>query len=390
MANVKDYFALERGIDIDEVLKILPFTTGGTPGASGDTNTAEKGSMALDTSTGDIWIKFNTTGTTADWKKLIDLDTVTDLVAGISWLEPARGRDDSNITLAAFVAKLNDTGTPDNIGGVDSDLILDGDRFLLSNLSGVDSQVYVVNGTPGSGALLYEDPNDPSNGDMIFIYDGDDDGRTYVYNDGDWFLSNQASADELGFIRAFIGKDIAGGTGLGIPNYASILQITQGVSLEAAIGQLDTAFGADLALGTYVTAGQAAFPAIQALDAAIAGAVTNYEVTGIGATPTLIASAKVDVAAALKWLVRVNDGANVRAAEIFCTHDGIDGGADAGNVDYNVFSKLKIGTLPGITYTIDHFDTGVDQIIRLRAAKSAGTMDARVRQEIVAFSGIAP
>jgi hypothetical protein len=60
----------------------------------------------------------------------------------------------------------------------------------------------------------------------------------------DWTLLATSSgiSTEDGFIQAFIGKD---GDGSELPSYSSVTQITQNNSLEAAIGELDAAIGAD-------------------------------------------------------------------------------------------------------------------------------------------------
>lgn len=350
-----DFFELDRGIalsDGGDVRRSYVIPTAGAPGG-GDADVVSVGSLAQDYTNGDIYVK-DTAGSGSDkWAKLATIDDVT---GGSSWREPALVRDDTlyaSITAAETAANVGDT--------VDGVTIVVDDRLLFSNLTAGAENVYIVSG--GTGAWTFtEDTNAETEGDTIYIEDGTDAGKTFVYNGTTWVQTNQADLDELAFIRTFIGKTAAGSE---TPTYSSTNHVVNADSLETAIGKLDAQLGVELSVGNVINASDSIATAITALDNAAGDNGLNLSALATtAATPDTLL---VDTYVYAEWHVVARDGANVRSAIITAAHDGIDGGADATVVDYSVHTKLKIGSIPG--FSVD---------VTLTGAAGAQTMDLDV------------
>lgn len=307
-----DFFRIERGLQLDDTTTYL--TGNGTPGTSTDTIVVEVGSVYTNTADGTIWTKIASGSGINKWSKLASETYVNNaLGATVSWREPALANDITSTTVPSSSA-----GNPVVVDGV---TINDGGRVLFSNITGgAGPNIYIYNQTTGGFVV---DTNAQSSGDAIYIQQGSEAGKTFIYNGTAWVQSDQSSLDEEGYIRAFVGKPSAGNV---LPIYSSTNFVATSDSLRAAISKLDGEFGPNVALGnwikptnsvnenlteldikigadfgpnnhlislvttgtlsgnlaildslfgpsliagSYVTAGEAAFPAIQALDIAI-------------------------------------------------------------------------------------------------------------------------
>jgi hypothetical protein len=247
-----DFFRIERGLELDDLVQYLQGA--GNPGVAGDTADALVGSVYTDNGTGAIWTKIAAGTGTDKWQKLASETYVNNAVgATISWREPAKVRDNVATTLP--------TGTPSSPITIDGVSVTNGGRVLFSALSGGSGKnVYVYDQANG---VFVEDSNNESTGDAVYVEGGTSAGITYVYNGTAWVQTDQSSLDELGFIRAFIGKDAAGSE---LPSYATTNFVVASSSLEAAIGALDTEIGANVSNGNFIFAASKMNANIQALD----------------------------------------------------------------------------------------------------------------------------
>jgi hypothetical protein len=255
-----DYFRIERGLILDELVSYLQGT--GVPGLTGDTDDALSGSVYTDTADGSLYTKlYNGTGTAA-WQKMASETYVNNAVgATISWREPAQVRDNVSTTVPA--------GTATQPIVVDGVSITNGGRVLFSAVVGGNGKnVYVYNQATG---LFVEDTNAESNGDAAYVIAGTSAGKTYVYNGAAWVQSDQASLDEEGYIRAYIGKPTAGSVA---PLYTSTNFVVQSSNLTAAVSALDLELGANVTLGYFIDPTFKVNGNIQALDNEIGANVT--------------------------------------------------------------------------------------------------------------------
>jgi len=325
-------FATEFGFRVyDEAENAVDvLISAGAPGGDASyQDSAGVGSLCLDRNNGDAYIK-TSAGTGADkWAAQSSKLTA-------SWREPVRVVDTTTFAdIAAAQTELNDTATPGSIGGVDSDQFSDGDRILFTDLTTGTENVYIVTGTPGSGATLVEDANDASDGDVVRVNEGTGASSEYAYDGSAWLNVGGTTSDELGFLRAFIGKDAAGSE---TPDYGAGLDyIGQTDDLETAITKL----AQGLALARKVTSATG--------------------VTTQAAIDTMLVD-DIDVA---RWIVHAKDDAGaVRVIEVLATHNGTSA-ADATATDYTVYSKLRVGNISGFDVDVDVNGTGAAQTMRL-------------------------
>ena len=244
--------------------------TGAPGGAAGRPDDAVKGSLYLDETNGQMYLK-KTDGTGSDkWIRMQNQDDIDGALLGLSWREPAKVRDDN------VYADLATAETAVNTGTIDGISVVEDDRILFEAITGENKNVYIISGTPGSGATLVEDFNDASQGDALYIQDGTDAGKQYAFNGTDWVLQGSASQTEIGFLHTFIGKS---GNGSETPDYASTNVVTDGDSLEKGISDLDTEVGGGVATPQSRIAGpisdQTINSNIEALDDAIGADVTS-------------------------------------------------------------------------------------------------------------------
>lgn len=255
-----DFFRIERGLELDELVQYLQGA--GVPGLGGDTAAALVGSVYTDNATGAIYTKL-AIGTGADkWQKLASETYVNNALGStVSWREPVAVRDNVATTLP--------TGTPSAAIVIDGVSITDGGRVLFSAISGgAGKNIYVYSQATGT---FVEDINAESNGDAVYVDGGTSAGKTYIFNGTAWVQSDQASLDELGYIRAFIGKTAAGNE---VPAYTSTNFALQSSTLAAAISALDLELGVNVSLGNFIDPTFKINANIQALDTEIGANVT--------------------------------------------------------------------------------------------------------------------
>ena len=228
----QDLFRISGGLQIDEGLTVLDGA--GVPGGdSGVQDAAPRGSFYSNLSDGSSWMKVGSGSGTGTWSQLATQTYVQNLNAsGISWREPAKVVDSTSATTAAILVDLN---ADDFIQTVP---VTVGMRILGSNVTG-NKNVFIVGGVSGAWTLT-EDVNLETVGDTLYVEAGVDTGKTFQYNGTDWIWINSSDADELGYIRTFVGKT---GAGSETPTYTTNNIVTNAQSLETAIGKLDTETG---------------------------------------------------------------------------------------------------------------------------------------------------
>jgi len=251
------------------------FSVDGVPGdaglSAGDlalSNAAPLGARAVDSSTG-LWHRKKTAGSGATkWELDVTQDDLAGAGGGNSWREPVKVKDSSvYANLAAAEVAVN-TGTVDGVATIAED-----DRILFDLITGENKNVYIVTGTVGAGATLVEDGNAATNNDALFVNEGTSAGQQYNYNAtlDQWNLANQTDLDELGYIRDYIGKSAAGAE---TPSYTNEVYVTDGDSLEVAIGLLDAQLSTNAtAIGSNTTAIGNAQTEIDAIEAALGASV---------------------------------------------------------------------------------------------------------------------
>jgi len=225
----EDLFRVEDGFEIEEGPSWL--ATAGVPGAEVFTDAALVGSWCTDTTTGDIYKK-KTTGTGTDkWELSIGATELNAAVGSQQWRESVLVRDDTTY------GNLAAAETAVNLGTIDGVSVGDGDRILFTDITGQAHNVFIVNGAP-PGATLVEDTKALQEGDALIINRGtyEDELHEYTGVTNDWQSTGSNASAELAFIRAFIGKALAGSE---VPGYSSTNYATG--SLEDAIGAIDAA-----------------------------------------------------------------------------------------------------------------------------------------------------
>lgn len=420
------FFDVEKGLSIDGVVAFITGT--GAPSGTGGTDTALVGigSQYLDSSQGYLYIKRVAGAGASNW---IRQATSTE-VAMLSWREPALCADIASTSLPTHAALETAQGIT---VPVDS-------RILFSAISGgAGPNVYIWDGTN-----FVEDPNTETAGDMVYIADGLQAGKTYGYTaGGTWVVIGQASSDEIGYIRAYIGKS----AGNVLPDYSSIFYVADGDTLVTAIGKIDTALngvasdlsneitargtadgllqgelddtqsGAGLnANGTYsangtsnyITTATSLKSADNMLDAQLKSVSDDVEAleTASATQAALLASARtetsatnvttavtldevlVDNIAVAKWILFARgtasgDAANRRVLEILAIHDGT-ALADATNVDSTKYAVLKIGAITGFTATVELAGAAGAQTMRLRISSTMAA-DVKAIREVIAL-----
>lgn len=326
-----DYMRIARGLELDEQVTLLQGM--GAPGASGDPSTVLVGSFYLDNNNGDVYSKITAGVGTDKWEKLASQSYVDGVVTNqISWREPAQVNDSVSTTVPA--------GTAGNPITVDGASITDGQRVLFSAItSGGGPNVYIYNQTTG---LFVEDTNNESAGDTLYIIDGTDAGKRFTFNGTAWVLLDVTSLDELGYIRAFIGKSAAGNV---LPTYTSTTQVANSDDLEVAIGKLDGAIGGQPTTNTIISNTNTANANIQALADYVESNNLNVVVNNV----TTITTIDSVVSSMTKWIVRcqsVATPANVYAVEVFAMHNGT-------NPDHTNYAALKLGsTISGLVINV--------------------------------------
>ena len=399
-------FEAELGFSIDDLVHLLP--SNGAPGGTAEHDAAPAGSMALDYTTGTVYKKIAAGAGAANWEEIVGKTYVDNRVNGVHWREPALVKDDT------AYASLTDAETAVNTGSIDGVAIADGTRILFTGIAGQNQNVFTVNGTPGSSATLLEDPHGLHDGDSVWIQDG----ATYAdtlwnYNGTNWVQMGASSSTELGYIRAFIGKDNAGNE---LPNYRAhtggTTYITDGDTLELAIALLDSNLSLTSSqlsqlqtevdniensmgsvidnngnyvahVGTnYIDGNTNVTEDLTDLDAQIkvnADAIAsagdnNLQTTANGVTTlTTLDAVPTPSVGEVSWLVYARQGTSVRGAVVTAAHNGTPGNGDATAEDHSIQQKQRIGNIPGMKFRVNILGSGAGQTMALQVEAGSPT-----------------
>ena len=227
-------FNTEIGISLGNEQVVMFFGAGPTALTGLTSATHPLGSTFHDVVNGTVYVRSADAGdTVTDWTDMGNSSSGGDS----SWREPVKVLDDTTyatITEAETAANVSDT--------VDGIAIGVGDRVLLVTLTLGNSNVYVVSGATGAWTFT-EDTNAATVGDTVYVQDGTHNDTIFSFERSLVWSTPGGSAGntiELNHIRTFIGKTAIGAE---TPTYSSSFVVTSGTSLEAAIGDLDVAFG---------------------------------------------------------------------------------------------------------------------------------------------------
>lgn len=334
------FFRAERGYEIDAAdgTAYVQFLTSTVrPDTQTDAQDAPIGSLWVinggTASTTRVYQKFrDSTNDKYDWR---------DITSSISWLEPVLST--STTTYANVAAAETALNAGPDVGGVTSPGgFVNGDRILLTDLTAGTEGIYLVNGTPGSGATLVLDPsNDPTDGDAVFTQQGTYADTAWMYNGTAWVQFGSGSAVEEGYIRAFIGKDA---TGPETPNYESPSETFSGDE-PATRDPFTDATGEGTAassMGYIITKTDNLELAIAKINQELFQNNRHLYATGV----TTLADTVPTWVDGCLWMVRIIQGAKVIQWLVHATTDGT-------NVDYSNFAQEKIGAaITGATVVV--------------------------------------
>nr|CRH06576.1 protein of unknown function [Candidatus Magnetococcus massalia] len=381
----------------------VDFITGsGAPGgAGGNPDSAVKGSLYMDQTNGQIWVKQTDGAGTDKWGRLQAQDDLDAALLGQSWREPAQVHD------ATGYADMAEAETAINTTSIDGITVSDGDRVLFTGITGANQNIYLVTGTPGAGATLSEDGNDATEGDALYVQGGTDAGKQYVYNGSAWILQGAASSTEIAFLQSFIGKS---GDGNETPDYLSNHVVTDGESLEKAIGDLDGSIGAGISTPQGRTTGaisdQAVNLNVEQLDDAIGPDVTSTNqltatdsvnanlstldaaVGGDVATPQLRTSGTVSVQATNLNIEALDDaiGADVTSTHFTTAANSINANISA--LDVALGDAFTENAVDGVTALATLDEVLVDEVAAVEwvfHARSVTTPSKVLTGKILAF-----
>ncbi|MBF0116455.1 MAG: hypothetical protein HQM04_15615 [Magnetococcales bacterium] len=326
-------FQVKKGINIDGLSQVLPGS--GVPGAAGDTALAPKGSVYLDSANGQMYVKKTAGSGTDKWVRIQDKGDMDAALQGISWREPAK------LHVTTSYADLAAATTAMNTGTLDGTAVVANDRILFDNITGVNKNVFVVTGTPGSGATLVEDTNTATKGDAIYVQSGTDAGKQFSYNGTIWVQQGAASSTEIGFLQAFVGKSADGNE---TPDYSSNNVVTDAGSLETAIGELDNKIGTGYTEPVnFIQLNDAVMKGLHQLDINLSAARTFHFGSISGGTAEAVcttdfATHHIEGCFSVEWRVVVASGNDKWAGTVSAIFNRA-----TSEIDYNISSILSLG-----------------------------------------------
>lgn len=426
---VEQLFTVGRGfaIETDEGLSNVyeEFVTDGVPSNASLTpeeltlsDNAPVGSKCIDSATGLEYRKKTAGAGETTWVRNASVDDIALANNGESWREPADVKDDTTYTNLASAETALNTGQLDGVA------IVEGNRILFTDITGANKNVFIVTGTPGSGATLVEDTNAPSHNDTLMINKGTSADNEFHYNDvsSSWVNSGANGSNEDGFQNVYLGKPTLGSS---LPQYTSQNKIANNDNLTVAVGKLDaealvqatnhtnqnitingisTAVNAiETSLGNvggdgvyvprttsnYIDANATIDEDLTDLDTQIkanadailatGGANTSNGVTAI----TPVDEVLVDDIKMVRWMVHVQQGTKVTTFEVDATHDGTTG-ADASNVDFTKYARLKIGgNIAGLRVNCALNGSGATQEMQVRVKANASVDVSTTRLQVI-------
>ena len=167
----------------------------------------------------------------------------------------------------------------------------------------------IEGGVDGDWTLIEDPDNEETNGDILWVDQGDNGGRVYRREEGDWIQQGKVERNELQYIRNFIGKQTDGN---GLPDYDSENWITDGDTLITAISKLDAEIGPNVTGGTYISNLYTVNQNIQNLNDAIEG-IKKIEKTEGVQTSTVISEIATNTCMGLKFFVFARNMSGVKA-----------------------------------------------------------------------------
>jgi len=167
---MRDFHRITKGLEIDRAARVLQGS--GAPGTTTDTNTAQIGSLYLNT-LGDLSVKQLAGSGTNKWQTLA---TESFVLSALSWREPVEVADTTSAVLPS--------GTPGNPIIVDGESITDGQRVLFAIISGGNGpNIYIYDQPSG---LFTEDTNPETQGDSVVVKRGTYANRRFVFDSVSW------------------------------------------------------------------------------------------------------------------------------------------------------------------------------------------------------------
>ncbi|MBF0179929.1 MAG: hypothetical protein HQM03_07880 [Magnetococcales bacterium] len=349
-------FTARGGLDIG--IHIIPGN--GAPNG-GRADEAVIGSFHADQSNGHLYIKKASGAGLEKWTRLQNQQDLAAALLGLSWREPVLCLDN---TAYADVAAAE---TAANTGMVNGVAVGDGSRILFTGIAGANKNVFLISGTPGSGATLVEDGNDASKGDTVQVQDGTWAGHKFNFNGAIWVSTGAEDWTEVGFIRTFLGKS---GVGNEMPSYASVNIVDNGESLESGIGALDAAIGPQVTSTRHIAASATITANLSTLDRVLADAKSEKKVDNVTAL-TVLDTVAVDQVLSAEWTIHsrsVATPSQVNVIKVMALHNGTSA-ADATGVNHNWFAEMRLG---GEIATL-HFEVGLSgsggaQVMQLKGS----------------------
>jgi flagellin-like hook-associated protein FlgL len=385
----KSFFRAGKGLQIDNVV----FLGGAGAPNGGDADLVGIGSIYLNETNGSLYQKIAAGSGPEKWEKKASQSDLDAISSATSWLEPADIHDETTPTLAA--AK-SDMDTDDDIDGV---AVTAGMRILFSGLSGENNNVYVVSGSTGAWTLT-EDVNTATAGDTLYVSGGTHGGHRHTYNGTIWVQTDQASSDELGYLRTFVGK-VASGTET--PDYTSVNYILDGDSLVTAMSKLDAQIKANAdaasANGSAITSLQSTVStngsAISSIQSEQSTQNTNISNNASAITTiqgeqttqnTAIGNAQSDATTALN---RVGNTADYTSNNTVV--DGDTAAAAIGKLDAELGARIKRVTSTNVTAATSVDSVSVDSVFAVEwlvtCSKTADKSDRETLKIVAVHNG---
>ncbi len=385
MAQV--FFGIEKGLEIDGRAIIVGT---GAPGA-GDSATVPVGSIYVQ-DTGVLWAKITSGSGVDKWAKQASESSVTSIVNALGVRKAVRVA-----TVAALPAHtasgsgVGKTLTMNAVGivTVDGEAVTAangwavGDRMLVRSeaTSHPDHGIYTVTTLSDVTTALVltratdaDESSEMTDGQFVVVGEGTQAGKAFVLTTDNPITIDSTALEyarfgadvdaELSAIQSFIGKSPGSDT----PDYSSNTYVTDGSSLETAIGALDAQL-------TTVTA---------RLDRER----TEVDFANI-TTSTVVDSVLVDNVAAVRWEI-VARGVSVGhetwkfVSEVQAAHDG-HAAADATAATNMTFTKMRVGfsSQNEPVFTVDVSGTGASQVVRLLCSSGTATVSGRVLRHVM-------
>ena len=389
-------FGIEIGIDFyaqDGDAPVIAHLFGaGLPGGdAGPQDASGVGSMYNRTD-GKMYRKTGSANSTDDWVEMVNAD-LTQLSFRSELVRAGTGE-----ALAAGVRDLTASPFTDD----DTPFLVATDftvgEFIISGIGGVPKLFEVTVVSSPNITLVEETTNVLADNDTFIIRnylpDSPDDQEKQaivMYNGTDIIKVGDFNWEFATGINLSSGFTKANGTVTSADTVETALE-----KLAANQEDLTTLSGVAqgaVDLGTFtgdcIADSQTIKAALQDLETCIEALGTIGLAQAIGVTAaTILDSILVDNALASEWELHMVEDANptrIKIEKIFASHDNINAGADATNVDQSVFAKLKLGSNFNATATVELSGAGAAQVMRLSVASStAGVTFTSRRTDITA------